>query len=180
LLKGKKAVHPTHPLLLRESEENIDECRLVHVSERDARSIAEAHAEFLKSLGAEVGSGESQDLTVRQARILAQPTKIIAKRKAVKSPAVSESKKVAKTKKSSGPRATRKPRKFLLELTDEEKEQAARDAAIARVEALKKKEELLKDSYECEIDASEFDEMYSKLPRMNDSQNLLAQQTLYI
>ncbi|KAK2389217.1 hypothetical protein QL285_062826 [Trifolium repens] len=179
LLKGNKAVHPTHPLLLRESEENIDECRLVHVSERDARSIAEAHAGFLKSLGAEVGSGESQDLTVRQARILAQPTKIIAKRKAVKSPAVPESKKVAKTKKSSGPRATRKPKKFLLELTDEEKEQAAREAAIASVEALRKKEELLKDSYECEIDASEFDEMYSKLPQRNDPHNLLAQQTLY-
>jgi hypothetical protein len=179
LLKGKKVVHPTHPLLLRESEENIDECRLVHVSERGARSIARAHAGFLKSLGAEVGSGETQNLTVRQARLLAHPTKIIAKRKAVKSPAVPESKKVAKTKKSSGPRATRKPRKFVLELTDEEKEQAKRDEAIARVEALKKKEELLKDSYECEIDASEFDEMYSKLPQRNDPHNLLAQQTLY-
>ena len=85
---------------------------------------------------------------------MAQPTKIIAKRKAVKSPAVPESKKVAKTKKSSGPRATRKPRKFVLELTDEEKEQAKRDEAIARVEALKKKEELLKDGYECGIDES--------------------------
>ncbi|KAK2388750.1 hypothetical protein QL285_062395 [Trifolium repens] len=178
-LKGKKAIHPTHPLLLRESEENIDECRLVHVSERGARSIAEAHAGFLKSLGAEVGSGESQDLTIRQVRILAQPTKIIAKRKAVKSPAVPESKKIAKTKKSSGPRATRKPRKFVLELTDEEKEQAERDEAVAKVEALKKKEELLKDSYDCEIDASEFDEMYSKLPQRNDPYNLLAQQTLY-
>ncbi|KAK2356334.1 hypothetical protein QL285_093676 [Trifolium repens] len=43
----------------------------------------------------------------------------------------------------------------------------------------KPKEELLKDSYECEIDASEFDEMYSKLPQRNDPHNLLAQQTLY-
>ena len=68
------------------------------MSDRDARRIPEAHAGFLKSLGAEVGSGETQELTVRQSRILAQPTKILAKRKAVKSPAVSESKKVAKTK----------------------------------------------------------------------------------
>jgi hypothetical protein len=46
--------------LIRETEENIGECRLVHVSDRDARNIAEAHAEFLKGLGAEVGSGETQ------------------------------------------------------------------------------------------------------------------------
>jgi hypothetical protein len=179
LLKGKKAIHPTHPLLLRESEENIDECRLVHVSERGARSIAEAHAGFLKSLGAEVGSGETQDLTVRQARILAQPTKIIAKRKAVKSPAVPESKKVAKTTKSTGPRATRKPRKLVLEATDEEKEQALKDDAIAKVEALKQKEESLKDGYDCGIDPKVFDDMYSKLSPRNVPDDVLAQQTLY-
>jgi hypothetical protein len=179
LLKGKKVVHPTHPLLLRETEEDIDECRLIHVSDRGARSIAEAHAGFLKSLGAEVGSGESQDLTIRQSRILAQPTKILTKRKAIKSPAASGSKKVAKTKNSTGPRATRKPRKLLLELTEEEKEQAERDAAVAKVEALKEKEVLLKDGYECGIEAEEFDDMHSKLPQRNDPHNLLAQQTLY-
>ncbi|KAK2434972.1 hypothetical protein QL285_020066 [Trifolium repens] len=179
LLKGKKVIHPTHPLLLRESEENIFECRLVHVSERGARSIAEAHAGFLKSLGAEVGTGETQDLTVRQARILAQLTKIIAKRKAVKSPAVPESKKVAKTTKSTGPRATRKPRKLVLEATDEEKEQALKDDVIAKVEALKQKEESLKDGYDCGIDPKVFDDMYSKLPPRNVPDDVLAQQTLY-
>ncbi|KAK2416943.1 hypothetical protein QL285_039293 [Trifolium repens] len=179
LLKGKKVVHPTHPLLLRETEEDIDECRLIYVSDRSARSIAEPHARFLKSLGAEVGSGESQDLTIRQSRILAQPTKIITKRKDVKSPAASGSKKVANTKKSTGPRETRKPRKLLLELTEEEKEQAERDAAVAKVEAPKEKEVLLKDGYECGIEVEEFDEMHSKLPQRNDPQNLLAQQTLY-
>jgi hypothetical protein len=182
LLKGKKVVHPTHPLLLRESEENIDECRLIHVSDRDARRITEAHAGFLKSLGAEVGSGETQELTVRQPRILEQPTRVFAKRKAVKSPAASGSKKAAKTKKSTGPRMSRKPKvpkKLLLDLTEEEKEKADIDAAIAKVEALKEKEVELKDGYECGIDAKEFDDMHSKLPQRNDPHNLAAQQTLY-
>jgi hypothetical protein len=48
LVKNKQIVHPTHPLLIRESEENIAECRLVHVSDKDARIIAEAHGEFFK------------------------------------------------------------------------------------------------------------------------------------
>ncbi|KAK2403651.1 hypothetical protein QL285_053067 [Trifolium repens] len=163
LLDGKKVVYPTNPLLIRDSEKGIGECRLIHVSDRGARSIAEAHAGFLKSLGAEVGSGETENLTVRQERILAQPTQVFAKRKAVKSPAVSEGKKVAKTKKNTGPRATRKLRKLILEATDEEKEEALKDDAVAKVEALLKKEETLKDGYECGIDASEFDDMYSKL-----------------
>ncbi|KAK2456875.1 hypothetical protein QL285_004202 [Trifolium repens] len=163
LLVGKKAVYPTHPLLLRDSEEGIDECRLIHVSDSGARKIAEAHAGFLKSLGAEVGSGETQDLTVRQARNLAQPTKITTKRKAVKSPGVAKGKKVAKTKKSDGPKATRKPRRLILDATEEEKEEALKDNAVAQVEALLQKEESLKDGYECGIDASVFDEMYSKL-----------------
>ncbi|KAK2414907.1 hypothetical protein QL285_037442 [Trifolium repens] len=183
LLKGKKAVHPTHPLLLRETEKDIDECRLIHVSDRDARKIAEAHARFLKSLGAEVGSGETQELTVRQSRILAQPTKILAKRKPVSSPAESGGKKVAKTERSIGPKKARKPkvpRKLLLtDLTDEEKDKDDLEAAIAKVEALKKKEVLLKDGYECGIDPKAFDEMHSKLPQKNDPHNLLAQQTLY-
>jgi hypothetical protein len=49
-VKGKQIVHPTHPLLFRETEEDIGECRLIHVSDKDARKIAEAHAGFLKSL----------------------------------------------------------------------------------------------------------------------------------
>ncbi|KAK2429650.1 hypothetical protein QL285_028071 [Trifolium repens] len=179
LLKGKKVVHPTHPLLLRESEENIDECRLIHVSDRDARRIAEAHAGFLKSLGADVGTGESKDLTVRQARILAQPTKIIAKRKPVKSPAVAESKKVAKTKKNTGPRTTRKRKLVLPEATDEDKEEALKNDDIAQVEALKQKEETLKDGYDCGIDPKVFDDMYSKLPPRNIPDDVLAQQTMY-
>ncbi|KAK2437749.1 hypothetical protein QL285_022606 [Trifolium repens] len=179
LLKGKKVVHPTHPLLLRETEENIDECRLIHVSDRDARRIAEAHAGFFKSLGAEVGSGESQDLTVRQARILAQPTKTVSKRKPVKSPAVSESRKVAKTKKNTGPRATRKRKLVLTDLTDEEKDKADLEAAIAKVAALQKKEVLLKDGYDCGIDPNVFDDMYSKLPQRTVPDDVLAQQTLY-
>jgi hypothetical protein len=38
LMKVKKVVHPTHPLLVRETEEDIDECRLIHVSDRGAMS----------------------------------------------------------------------------------------------------------------------------------------------
>jgi hypothetical protein len=181
LVKSNQIVHPTHPLLIRETEENIGECRLVHVSDRDARNIAEAHAEFLKGLGAEIGSGETQELTVRQSRILEQPTIIFAKRKAVKSPAESGSKKAAKTKKNTGPRKSRKPKvskKLLLNLTEEEKEQAAMEAAILKVAKLKEKEEKLEDTYECHIDPSQFDEMYSKLPTRNDPQTLATNQKI--
>jgi hypothetical protein len=66
LVKNNKIIHPTHPLLIRETEDNIAECRLVHVSDREARTIAEAHAKFLKDLGADIGSGEARELTVRQ------------------------------------------------------------------------------------------------------------------
>jgi hypothetical protein len=76
LVESKKIIHPTHPLLLRETEENIAESRLVHVSDRIARIVAEAHAEFLRKLGAEVGTGESAELTVRQSRILEQPSRV--------------------------------------------------------------------------------------------------------
>jgi hypothetical protein len=65
LVKNNQIVHPTHPLLLRDSEENIAECRLVHISDSDARKVIEAHAEYLKKLGAEVGSGEPTGLTIR-------------------------------------------------------------------------------------------------------------------
>ncbi|KAK2369748.1 hypothetical protein QL285_082863 [Trifolium repens] len=142
LVKSNQIVHPTHPLLIRETEENIGKCRLVHVSDRDARNIAEAHAEYLKGLGAEVGSGETQELTVRQSRILEQPTRIFAKRKAVKSPAESGSKKAAKTKKNIGPRKSRKPKvskKLLLDLTEEEKELARLE--VERLEKEKKEAE---------------------------------------
>ena len=51
----------------------------------------------------------------------------------------------------------------MLEGTDEEKEQALKDDAIAKVEALKQKEESLKDGYDCGIDPKVFEDMYSKL-----------------
>ncbi|KAK2429014.1 hypothetical protein QL285_027489 [Trifolium repens] len=162
LVKAKQIVHPTHPLLIRESEENIAECRLVHVSDRDARIISEAHAEFLKGLGAEVGSGETEGLTVRQSRILEQPTRIFMKRKVVKSPAESGSKKAPKTKKNTVPRKARKPRAYktlLVDLTEKEKD--------------------LENTYDCGIDPKVFDDMYSKLPPRNDPQSLTDQQTLY-
>jgi hypothetical protein len=38
--KNNKIVHPTYPLFIRESEDDIAECRLVHVSDRDTRIIA--------------------------------------------------------------------------------------------------------------------------------------------
>jgi hypothetical protein len=107
-VNNNKIVHPTHPLFIRETEEDIAECRLVHVSDRDARIVAEAHAQFLKSLGAEVGSVEPKGLTVRQSRILRQPSRVFLKRKAAKSPAESRGKKVAKT--NTGPRKPRKPK----------------------------------------------------------------------
>ncbi|KAK2389517.1 hypothetical protein QL285_063102 [Trifolium repens] len=95
LVKNAKIVYPTHPLIIRETEDGIGECRLVHVSDRDARIIAEAHAKFLNDLGAEVGSGETGELSVRQSRILNQPSRVFLKRKAAKSPAKSRDKKVA-------------------------------------------------------------------------------------
>ncbi|KAK2396574.1 hypothetical protein QL285_058222 [Trifolium repens] len=164
LVKSNQIIHQTHPLLLRDSEENIAECRLVHVSDSDARKVIEAHAEYLKKLGAEVGTGEPTELSIRQSRILEQPTRVYpAKRKVVKSPV---GKKVAKTQKTTAPRSTKKPkaRKIVLkDLTDEEKEKADFQAALEKINQFNKKQEALKDTYDSGIEAKEFDDMYSKL-----------------
>jgi hypothetical protein len=40
LVQNAKIIYPTNPLIFRETEDGIDECRLVHVSDRDARIIA--------------------------------------------------------------------------------------------------------------------------------------------
>ncbi|KAK2428423.1 hypothetical protein QL285_026945 [Trifolium repens] len=158
LVKNNQIVHPTHPLLLRDFEKGIDECRLIHVNESEAKRVIEAHADYLKKLGAKVGTGESTGLTVRQARILEQPIRIQpVKRKAVKSPA---GKKVAKTQKTTAPRSSKKTkvRKLVLQdLTEEEKEQVALQAALEKINEFNKKQEALKDGYECVIEESAFD-----------------------
>ncbi|KAK2449244.1 hypothetical protein QL285_008454 [Trifolium repens] len=178
LVKNNQIIHPTRPLLIRDSEDNIDECRLVHVSDSDAKRVIEAHADYLKKLGAEVGTGEP-GLTIRQSRILEQLTRIYpAKRKAVKSPA---GKKVAKTQKTTAPRSSKKPkaRKIVMEdLTEEEKENAVLQAALEKVNEFNKKQEALKDGYDCGIDPEVFKNMYSKLPP-RASDDVLAQQTMY-
>ncbi|WJX13173.1 hypothetical protein P8452_03594 [Trifolium repens] len=180
LVKNNQIVHPTHPLLIRDSEKDIDECRLVHVSDSAAKRIIEAHVDLLKKLGADVGDGQPTKLTIRQSRILEQPTRVQPmKRKAVKSPA---EKKVAKTQKTTAPRSTKKPRarKVILEdLTEEEKHSVALQAALEKINKFNKKQEELKDGYECGIEESTFDEMHKKLPKRNDPHNLLEQQTLY-
>ncbi|WJX12880.1 hypothetical protein P8452_03332 [Trifolium repens] len=180
LVKNNQIVHPTHPLLIRDSEKDIDECRLVHVSDSAAKRVIEAHADLLKKLGADVGDGQPTKLTVRQSRILEQPTRVQPiKRKVVKSPA---EKKVAKTQKTTAPRSQKKPRarKVILEdLTEEEKEKADLEAALEKINKFTKKQAELKDGYECGIDESAFDEMHKKLPKRNDPHNLLEQQTLY-
>ncbi|KAK2435293.1 putative mitochondrial protein [Trifolium repens] len=158
----------------------LEAIRLVHVSDSAAKRVIETHADLLKKLGAEVGDGQPTKLTIRQSRILEQPTRVQpVKRKAVKSPA---EKKVAKTQKTTGPRSSKKPkaRKMILEdLTEEEKESAALQAALEKVNKFNKKQEELKDGYECGIVESAFDEMHKKLPKRNDPHNLLEQQTLY-
>ncbi|KAK2428248.1 hypothetical protein QL285_026782 [Trifolium repens] len=180
LVKNNEIVHPTHPLLIKDTEKNIAECRLVHVSDSAAKRVIEAHADLLKKLGVDVGDGQPTKLTVRQSRILEQPTRVQpVKRKAVKSPA---EKKVAKTHKTTAPRSQKKPRarKVILEdLTEAEKEKADLEAALEKINRFNKKQEELKDGYECDIEESAFDEMHKKLPKRNDPHNLLEQQTLY-
>jgi hypothetical protein len=140
MVKNSDIVTPSHPVLIRESEEHIGECRLVHVSDRNARKVAEDHAKFLKSLGAEVGSGEVQELTIRQkAKTQAAP-----KAKTAKKP---------------------KQRKLILtDVTEEEKEQAGMAEALRLVDEQNKKEKLLKDTYESGVDPEVFAEMYEKIP----------------
>ncbi|KAK2410582.1 hypothetical protein QL285_045939 [Trifolium repens] len=180
LVKNNQIVHPTHPLLIRDSEKDIDECRLVHVSDSAAKRVIEAHADLLKKLGSDVGDGQPTKLTVRQSRILEQPTRVQpVKRKVVKSPA---EKKVAKTQKTTTPRSQKKPRArkvILKDHTEEEKDQADLEAALEKINKFTKKQDELKDGYECGIDESAFDEMHKKLPKRNDPHNLLEQQTLY-
>ncbi|KAK2423229.1 hypothetical protein QL285_033694 [Trifolium repens] len=180
LVKNNQIVHPTHPLLLRDSEKGIGECWLIHVSDSEAKRVIEAHAEFMNKLGADVGDGQPTKLTVRQTRLLEQPLRLEpVKRKAAKSPA---GKKAAKTQKTTAPRSSKKPRAkkaALKDLTEEEKEEAVIQAALAKVAEFNKKQEALKDSYDCGIEESAFDDMHKKFPKRNDPHNLLAQQTLY-
>ncbi|WJX12819.1 NADH:ubiquinone reductase (H(+)-translocating) [Trifolium repens] len=179
LVKNNEIIHPTHPLLLRNSEKGIGESWLVHVRDSEAKRVIEAHADFMKKLGADIGDGEPTRLTVRQSRLLEQPLKLApVKRKAAKSPA---GRKAAKAPKTTAPRTSRKPKvkKLLLDLTEEEKEEAKIQEALAKVAELSKKEEALKDSYDCGIEASAFDNMHKKLPQRNDPHNTLEQQTQY-
>ncbi|KAK2422560.1 hypothetical protein QL285_033087 [Trifolium repens] len=182
LVKNNEIVHPTHPVLLRESEKGIGENWLVHVRDSEAKRVIEAHAEFMKKLGADVGDGEPTKLTVRQSRLLEQPLRLEpVKRKAAKSPTVKKAAKVQKTTKTTAPRSS-KPRakKMILEdLTEEEKEEAVVQAALAKVAEFNRKQEALKDGYDCGIDEAAFDDMHKKLPKTNDPHNLLEQQTLY-
>ncbi|KAK2424334.1 hypothetical protein QL285_034706 [Trifolium repens] len=182
LVKNNEIVHPTHPVLLRESEKGIGESWLVHVRDSEAKRVIEAHAEFMKKLGADVGDGEPTKLTVRQSRLLEQPLRLEpVKRKAAKSPTVKKAAKVQKTTKTTAPRSS-KPRAkkmILQDLTEEEKEAAVVQAALAKVAEFNKKQEALKDGYECGIEESVFDKMHEKLPKRNDPHNLLAKQTLY-
>ncbi|KAK2435050.1 hypothetical protein QL285_020134 [Trifolium repens] len=179
LVKNNEIVHPTQPLLLRDSEKGIGECWLLHVSDSEAKRVIEAHAEFMNKLGADVGDGQPTKLTVRQSRLLEQPLRLEpVKRKAAKSPT---GKKAAKTQKTTAPRSSKKPkvRKLLMDLTEEEKEEAVVQAALAKVAEFNKKQEALKDSYDCGIEESAFDDMHKKLPKRNDPHNVLEQQTLY-
>ncbi|KAK2435511.1 hypothetical protein QL285_020564 [Trifolium repens] len=182
LVKNNEIVHPTHPVLLRESEKGIGESWLVHVRDSEAKRVIEAHAEFMKKLGADVGDGEPTKLTVRQSRLLEQPLRLEpVKRKAAKSPTVKKAAKVQKITKTTAPRSS-KPRakKMILEdLTEEEKEEAVVQAALAKVAEFNRKQKALKDGYDCGIDEAAFDDMHKKLPKRNDPHNLLEQQTLY-
>jgi hypothetical protein len=69
-------------------------------------------------------------------------------------------------------------RKVLLDATEEEKEQAEIEAAILKVAELKEKEKDLEDTYDCDIDPSEFDDMHDKLPK-KDAQQTLELQKIY-
>ncbi|KAK2443615.1 putative mitochondrial protein [Trifolium repens] len=154
--------------------------RLEAISDSEAKRVIEAHAEFMNKLGADVGDGQPTKLTVRQTRLLEQPLKLEpVKRKTAKSPA---GKRAAKIQKTTAPRSSKKPRArkpALMDLTEEEKEEAVIQAALAKVAEFNKKQEALKDSYDCGIEESAFDNMHKKLPKRNDPHNLLAQQTLY-
>ncbi|KAK2428425.1 hypothetical protein QL285_026947 [Trifolium repens] len=181
LVKINEIVYPTEPLFQRESEQGIGESWLVHVSDSEAKRIIEAHVKFMNDLGADVEDGQPKKLTVRQQRLLNQPLKLEpAKRKAVKSPV--GKKKAAKIPKTTGARSSKKPqtRKLVFkDLTEEEKEEAEIQDALAKIAKMDAKEATLKDGYDCGIDASVFDNMHKKLPQRNDPHNLLKQQTLY-
>jgi hypothetical protein len=177
LVKNDKIVYPTNPLILRETKDGIEECRLVHVSDRDVRIVAEAHANFMKDHGAEVGSGETKELTVRQSRLLGEASRVYLKRKATKSPSGPRKQKTAKV--TTGPRKPRRQRKLLVDATNEEKERAELAEDLKKIAALQEKEKKLENTYESGIDQKEFDDMYSKLPPRDDPQTLANQRIIY-
>jgi hypothetical protein len=67
----------------------------------------------------------------------------------------------------------------LKDLTEEEKEKADLQAALEKINQFNKKQEALKDGYDCGIDPEVFKDMYSKLPPRNTPDDVLAQQTMY-
>jgi hypothetical protein len=173
LIKNSDIVTPTIQLFLRESEANIRQSQLVRVNDSEARKVVEIHVKLLESLGAKVNTDEDQEAVDRQKRLQEPPSKVVpVKRKAVRSPGKAVSKKVKtqaapKTKSQGSGKA---PRKLLVkkirfaDATEEEKEQADMDEAIRLVEERKKKDILLKDSYDSGMDPKDFDEMYQKIP----------------
>ncbi|KAK2369170.1 hypothetical protein QL285_082319 [Trifolium repens] len=178
LVKNDKIVYPQNPLLFRETEDGIEECHLVHVSERDARNIVEAHVNFLKkNYGADVASEEMEGLTVRQKRLLGIASRVFLKRKATKSPSGPHQKKAAKV--TTGARKPRRQRKLLMDATEEEKAEAVEEDILKQVADLEKrekeKEKELENSWDCDVDPGEFDDMYAKLPQKDAAQTLALQ-----
>jgi hypothetical protein len=177
LIKNDKIVHPQNPLLIRETEDGIEECRLVHVSERDAKNIVQAHVNFLKkNYGADVANEEMEGLTVRQKRLLGTASRVFLKRKATKSPSGPRQAKAAKVK--TGARKPKRQRKLLLEVTEEEKKEDDEEDNLRLVAEFEKKEKEKENSWECTIDPKEFDDMYDKLPK-KDAQQTLELQKIY-
>jgi hypothetical protein len=181
LVKNDKIVYPQNPLLFRETADGIEECRLVHISERDARNIVEAHINFLKkNYGADIASEEMDGLIVRQKRLLGKASRVFLKRKATKSPSGPRQKKAAKV--TTGARKPRRQRKLLMDATEEEKAEAVEEDILKQVADLEKrekeKEKELENSWESGVDPGEFDDMYAKLPQ-NDVEQTLALQKIY-
>jgi hypothetical protein len=134
LIKADKIVYPTHPLLVRQTEDGIGESYLVCVKEEEAKKIASDCANFIdREFGVEENQSEKQ-----KSLLLGNPIKIPSKRKATKNASGPRPKKAPKV--ASGKRKPKKQRKLLMDVTEEEAEQADVEAALAKVAAFKAKE----------------------------------------
>jgi hypothetical protein len=175
LVKADKIVYPDNPLLIRESEDGIGESYLVCVNVEEATKVAREYEKFVNQK-----FGIEKDLIDKQRNLLGSARKISVKRKAPKEALESRPKKTSKV--TSGKRKPKKQRKLVCDETDEDREKAQLDEALAATAAQEAKDkanqEELDKSWESNVEPNKDAHMDSELTP-EATTRILANQKIY-